>query len=116
MSLGLTLTLLLCHLSRVRGGTTGCTLTSSGPGCSNGRTGLLYLHVTPFIEFVCNVNVCVDQDVDVRNFVNIGGLSYLVVATSSHCENMRKAAYSCLDLFMEHFSASKFREKHQVMY
>ena len=49
-----------------------------------------------------------------QRFISSGCLSYIITATSSLCDEMRRAAYHSLSLFNEHLTAAKFKEKYQV--
>ncbi|KAK3842885.1 MAG: ribosome 60S biogenesis N-terminal-domain-containing protein, partial [Linnemannia gamsii] len=52
---------------------------------------------------------------DIRRFIEVNGLGYIMVALSSSDDNMRLAAYSLLDDFYPLLSQSTMREKNQLM-
>ncbi|KAF9285338.1 hypothetical protein BGZ88_009569 [Linnemannia elongata] len=52
---------------------------------------------------------------DIRRFIEVNGLGYIIVALSSGDENMRFAAYSLLDDFYPLLSQSTMREKNQLL-
>ncbi|KAF9126633.1 hypothetical protein BGW39_006476 [Mortierella sp. 14UC] len=52
---------------------------------------------------------------DIRRFIEVNGLGYIMVALSSSDDNMRFAAYSLLDDFYPLLSQSTMREKNQLM-
>ncbi|KAG0273711.1 hypothetical protein BGZ95_010495 [Linnemannia exigua] len=52
---------------------------------------------------------------DIRRFIEVNGLGYIMVALSSSDDNMRLAAYSLLDDFYPLLSQTTMREKNQLM-